>query len=195
YQAAETALLGLLADALAADIESPHWAELKLAAVGDLRQAVEQVAAALETDTDGAVRRALVTAYDRGRQAAVAELGALDVGRELVAREQLPGAPAVDRLAASMAADTRPLYVRITRAVVDVFRRVVAHASGAVLLGALTRRQAAQQALDSFAQRGVTGFVDRAGRSWDMASYAEMATRSVTARAAIEGHTDTLAGA
>lgn len=193
YEDAETALLEKLAAALAAGIESPRWAELKLASIGDLRAAVETIAEALQTDTDGAVRDALVAAYNRGRQAAVAELGALDVGRELAARTVLPGAPAVDRLAASMAEDTRPLYVRITRAVVDAYRSIVARSSGSVLLGGLTRRQASQRALNQFANRGITGFVDSAGRSWDMASYAEMAVRSVTARAAVEGHIDTLA--
>lgn len=192
YQDAEAHLLGLLASALEADIDSPRWAELKARSIGDLRTAVEAVAEALQTDTDGAVRRALVEAYNRGRQAAVAELGALDIGRELVARETLPNAPAVDRLAASMAEDTRPVYQRITRAVVDVFRRITSRASGTQLLTGITRRQASQRALDQFANRGVTGFVDSAGRSWDMASYAEMAVRSVTARAAVEGHVDAL---
>jgi hypothetical protein len=193
YQDAEAALLQRLAAALAADIDSPRWAELKLAAVGNLRAAVEQVAEALQQDTDGAVRRALVQAYNRGRQAAVAELGALDIGRELAARDALPGAPAVDRLAASLAADTRPVYARITRVVVDVYRSITSRASASTLLGGLTRRQASQRALDQFANRGISGFVDSAGRSWDMASYAEMAVRSVTARAAIEGHVDALA--
>lgn len=192
YQDAEAALLEKLAAALAADIESPKWAELKLAAIGNLRTAVETVAEALQTDTDGAVRRALVEAYNRGRQAAVAELGALDIGRELAARDALPNAPAVDRLAASMAEDTRPVYARITRVVVDVYRSITSRASASTLLGGLTRRQASQRALDQFANRGVTGFVDSAGRSWDMASYAEMAVRSVTARAAVDGHVDAL---
>ncbi|NNJ04157.1 capsid protein [Streptomyces sp. PKU-MA01144] len=192
YEDTERALLERLAAALEADIESPRWAELKLAAVGNLREAIETIAEALQRDSDGAVRRALIEAYNRGRQAAAAELGALDIGRELVGRDALPNAPAVDRLAASMAEDTRPLYVRITRAVVDTYRRIAANASGGVLLGANTRRQAAQRALDQFANQGITGFVDRAGRSWDMASYAEMAVRSVTARAAVEGHIDAL---
>lgn len=193
YDDAEVALLERIAAALEADIDSPRWAELKAASIGDLRQAVETIADALQQDADGAVREALVTAYNRGRQAAVAELGALDIGRELQARRILPGAPAVDRLAASMAEDTRPLYQRITRSVVDVYRRITSRASGNVLLGGLTRRQASQRALNQFANHGVTGFVDSAGKNWDMASYAEMAVRSVTARAAIEGHIDALA--
>lgn len=193
YDEAEGVLLERLAAALEADIDSPRWAELKLASIGNLRNGVEEIAAALQTDTTGAVAEALITAYNRGRQAAVAELGALDIGRELAARRALPNAPAVDRLAASYAQDTRPLYARITRAVVDTYRSIVARVSGAQLLTGITRRDASQRALDAFAQRGVTGFIDSSGRRWDMASYAEMAVRSVTARAAIDGHIDALA--
>ncbi|MFB7278058.1 phage minor capsid protein [Streptomyces hydrogenans] len=193
YADAELALLEKLRDALVAGIDSPLWAEIKLRSIGDLRQAIEDVTTVLQQDADGAVGRALAEAYGRGRQAAVAELGALDIGRELQARAVLPGAPAVDRLAASYAQDTRPLYVRITRAVLDVYRSIVTRASTSTLLGGLTRRQATQRALDQFARRGVTGFVDSAGRSWELAAYAEMAVRSVTARAAVEGHIDALA--
>ncbi|MEW1638645.1 phage minor capsid protein [Streptomyces sp. NPDC093801] len=193
YADAELALIAILRDALAEGIDSPRWAELKLRSLGNLREAVETVTAALQDDANGAVAAALTTAYGRGRQAAVAELGALDIGRELQARRILPGAPAVDRLAASYARDTRPLYQRITRAVLDTFRGVTARAAGTQLLTGITRRAAAQRALDEFAARGVSGFVDRAGRSWELAAYAEMAVRSVTARAAIDGHIDAMA--
>ncbi|MFI8104713.1 phage minor capsid protein [Streptomyces sp. NPDC086023] len=192
YEDAELALIEILRRALAEGIDSPRWAELKLRSIGDLRNAVETVTAALQTDANGAVARALAEAYGRGRQAAVAELGALNIGRELQARRVLPGAPAVDRLAASYAEDTRPLYARITRAVLDVFRGVTSRAAGAQLLTGQSRRDASQRALNEFARRGVTGFIDRAGRSWELASYAEMSVRSVTARAAIEGHIDAL---
>ncbi|WP_369778843.1 phage minor capsid protein [Streptomyces sp. R33] len=193
YEDAELALITKLREALAEGIDSPRWAEIKLRSIGDLRQAVETVARALQRDANGRVAEALATAYGRGRQAAVAELGALDIGRELHARRVLPNAPAVDRLAASYADDTRPLYQRITRAVLDVFRGVSSRAAGTQLLTGITRREASQRALDEFARRGVTGFVDSAGRPWEMAAYAEMAVRSVTARAAIEGHIDAMA--
>lgn len=193
YEDAELALIGILRDALAKGIDSPRWAELKLRSIGDLRQAVETVANALQDDANGAVAEALATAYGRGRQAAVAELGALDMGRELQARLILPGAPAVDRLAASYARDTRPLYQRITRSILDVFRGVTSRAASTQLLTGMARRDASQRALDEFAARGVTGFVDSAGRNWELAAYAEMAVRSVTARAAIDGHIDAMA--
>ncbi|MEU5838783.1 phage minor capsid protein [Streptomyces diacarni] len=192
YEEAERSLIERMARALAEGIGSPLWAEIKLRSVGDLREAVERITAALQQDADGAVALALAEAYGRGRQAAVAELGGLDVGRELQARRLLPGAPAVDRLAASWAADSRPLYRRITRAVLDSFRDIITRVTAGPLLGTETRRQASQRALNQFAERGIRGFTDKSGRRWELATYAEMAVRSVTARAAVEGHTDTL---
>jgi hypothetical protein len=59
-------------------------------------------------------------------------------------------------------------------------------------MGAQTRRQAAQSALDRFANRGVTGFVDRAGRRWELESYTEMALRTANGRAQVAGTLDRL---
>lgn len=191
YDDAEIAIITRLRRALAEGIESPLWAEIKLRSIGDLRTAVERVVTALESDADGRVREALIEAYGRGRQAAVAELGALDEGRRAQAARVLPNAPAVDRLAASWVADTRPLHSRITRAVGDIFRDTVTRVAAGPLLGVETRRQASQRALDRFTRRGVT-FRDRSGRQWNIGSYAEMAVRSVTARAAVDGHVDAL---
>jgi Phage minor capsid protein 2 len=192
YEDAERALLGILAQALAEGIDSPRWAELKLAAIGNVRTALEHVTDALQTDADGAIRRAITEAYERGTQSAIADLGALDEGRRAFVAAHLPGAHAVDRLANAAVDEQQPVYRRILREAQDVYRLVVGRVSGSTLLGSLTRRQTAQRALDQFAQRGVTGFTDRAGRHWEMASYAEMAVRSATGRAAIEGHIDAL---
>ena len=47
----------------------------------------------------------------------------------------------------------------------------------------LPRIQAAQTALDALAALGIIGFVDRAGRRWDLTSYVEMATRTAVSNA------------
>jgi hypothetical protein len=195
YEQAELALLERLRAALAADIDAPWWVERKLAAVGDLQQGLRELLAGLQTDTDGALREAIAQAYERGQQAAVAELGALPIGQTAAAAEALPGAAVIDRLAAAVVADTGPVYQRVLRVGLDVYRQTVAEASVSVLVGAETRRQAAARALARFATKGVTGFVDKAGRAWDMTSYAEMATRSAVGKAAVQAHTDRLEAA
>ncbi|MEU8473754.1 phage minor capsid protein [Streptomyces hygroscopicus] len=195
YEAAEGVLIERIRQALAEGIESPLWVELKLAAVGNLQTAVQTVIAALQADAAGAIEQAVAEAYDRGQQAAVAELGAVATGPALAAAEALPTAPAIDRLARAAIADTGPVYLRILRTTVDAYREVITRAAAAPLLGAQTRRQAAQAALDAFADRGITGFIDRSGRSWDMRSYIEMAMRSVVGRAAVQAHSDRLGAA
>lgn len=45
------------------------------------------------------------------------------------------------------------------------------------------RLQAAQEMLNDLAGRGITGFTDRTGRKWDLASYVEMATRTAVSNA------------
>lgn len=47
----------------------------------------------------------------------------------------------------------------------------------------LSRVQAAQKALDDLGAQGITGFVDRAGRRWNLTSYVEMATRTAVSNA------------
>lgn len=195
YEQAELALIEKVTRALAEGIDSPLWVELKLASIGDLRTAIEEIIAALQADAAGAIHEALSEAYARGQQAAVAELGALGVGQAAVAAQVLPTAPMVDRLAAALVGETGPTYARILRTGMDVYRQVVAEASAAPLLGGQTRRQAAGRALQRFAERGVTGFVDRSGRAWNLTSYAEMATRSAVGRAAVQAHTDRLGAA
>lgn len=192
YEDAEDALLGIVAQALAEGIDSPQWAEAKLRALGDVRQAIEQVTDALQRDATGAIARAVEEAYRRGGQSAVAELGALAEGRRAFTAHHLPGLSAADRLARAAVDEQGPTYGRILRNVQDVYRSIIARVSGSTLLGGLTRRQTAARALSQFAVRGIVSFTDVAGRRWEMAAYAEMAVRTVTARAAITGHADQL---
>jgi hypothetical protein len=195
YEQAELALIEKVTRALAEGLNSPLWTDLKLAAIGNLRTAIEEIIAVLQVDAAGAIHQAVADAYDRGQQAAVAELGALAVGPALAAAEALPAAAAVDRLAAALVQETGPAHVRMLRTALDVYRQVIAEASSAPLLGATTRREAAARALAKFANKGVTGFVDRTGRAWNLTSYVEMATRSAVGRAAVQAHTDRLAAA
>lgn len=78
----------------------------------------------------------------------------------------------------------------ILRSTDDVYRQVISDTTTGVLIGTDTRLEVAQQSLNEFALKGVTGFVDKIGRKWELASYTEMATRTANARAALQGHVD-----
>src|SRR5699024_1584345 len=69
---------------------------------------------------------------------------------------------------------------------------VIGRATSLAATGTITVRDAVADELKRFADRGITSFVDKAGRHWEMATYAEMATLTALAGATIEGYTDTM---
>lgn len=117
-----------------------------------------------------------------------------DIWRELnEARDALPGLDAMQRVTFALVSKLRGTHTPILRWTDDVYRAVIAEASLTdVLSGTMTRRQAAQGAWERFLTKGVTGFQDRSGRRWELASYVEMATRTGVTQAAVEGHMDRL---
>lgn len=117
--------------------------------------------------------------------------------RELdAARAALPGLEALHALAFSLVSKLRGTHVRILRWTLDAYRDVIARTAAApVLLGVATRRRAAQVAWEQLLSEGISGFVDKSGRRWELASYVEMATRSTVAQAAVQAHLDRLGDA
>ncbi|MBT3157358.1 phage minor capsid protein [Streptomyces sp. CHA1] len=192
YAGAEERLLGIIARQLAAGLEAPGWVEAKLAAVQQVRRASQAVVDELGKAVSLDVFDAVAEAYNVGHRAAVAELGALSEDAGRLVDDRLPQAQAVDRLAQEAVDVVTATHRSILRAVVDTFRAVVSSVAATPLLGTGTRRQATQDALRQFADAGIRAFVDQAGRRWSLPSYAEMAVRTATARAATEAHTRTL---
>ncbi|MFI9203326.1 phage minor capsid protein [Streptomyces sp. NPDC053048] len=195
YADVERRLLALCARQLAAGMEAPGWAVAKLGALAPLRRAADMLLDTLAGTVAQEVRRVVAEAYTSGRHSALAELGVLgDADRRTVA-ERTPQAQAVDRLAAETIETVTATHRGILRATEDGYRQVVAEVTAAPLLGTESRRQATQQAMQRFADRGVSSFRDRSGRRWQLTSYAEMAVRTSVARAATEAHMTTLAAA
>lgn len=191
YAEAERGLLEKIGRALANGIDAPEWAELVLLQVQLVRREAEGLLSQAGQRVAGDLAVALSTAYNRGAAGATVDLAEL-------LKERVPpltSVPAIEALVTDTLATVTATHPRILRVVGDVFRSVVAEAAGQVLVGSETRRQAAQRALDRFATKGITGFVDKAGRGWDLTAYTEMAVRSATANAAVEGHTRTLLAA
>ena len=72
----------------------------------------------------------------------------------------------------------------------DSYQQIISTPAALNATGVLTRRKATQDALNGFAARGIDGFTDKAGRTWHIDTYAEMATRTGAAhslRTAYEG--------
>jgi hypothetical protein len=107
-------------------------------------------------------------------------------------RSALPGVDSIMVLAQNLTRDSDTAHLQVLRWQRDAYREVMAQPVADALAGLKTRLRSAQVAWERLLSRGVTGFTDKAGRRWELASYTEMATRTTLAHAAIEGHLDRL---
>ncbi|GGM65125.1 hypothetical protein GCM10012275_39590 [Longimycelium tulufanense] len=191
FTEAEERLLGDIARRARNGAEVPQWASEKAAAVREVRLAVERVLTQLRGEAGPAAAEAVLAAHQAGASAALTQLhrlGALDEHQVAALREVIPGMDAATLLAADLTSRLDALHLRILRWGQDAYQTAVAAAAPAQLLGTATTRSAQRAAWDRLLADGVTGFIDRAGRCWNLATYVEMATRTATARAWNDGH-------
>ncbi|WP_433355619.1 phage minor capsid protein [Microtetraspora malaysiensis] len=211
YADAETALLGRIAARVGKDLDNDDgsdWANKRLAEVTQLRKEAESIVRRLESAAKAAAQRAVMDTWAEGMDAAVrgavlqvhdAKLRkrlerVLQDARNLGAKKGINAGQGVAELAAQASSLITSVHEGALRAVDDIFRNVVAETAGRTLVGAETLRESAQRAIDRFAAQGITGFTDSANppRTWGMREYVEMAMRTATARAAVDGHLSTL---
>ncbi|GAA4946021.1 hypothetical protein HD597_006755 [Nonomuraea thailandensis] len=211
YADAEMALLERIAARVGKDLDNDDgddWADKRLAEVTQLRKEAEAIvrrlqaasraaaqAAVLDTwaaGMDAAVRGAVLQVHDRKVRKRLAKV--LEDAKNLGASRGINAGQGVAELAAQTVRMVTSVHEGALRAVDDLYRNVIAEAASRALIGAETRREAAQRALDRFTAEGIKGFTDLSNppRTWSMASYAEMAMRTATARAAVDGHLATL---
>ena len=206
YAEAERLMIERIARNLAKGIDGPAWAQKKLAQMRAYRRETAALLADLKRKSAKDVRSAIVEAYERGGLSAVADIAKVKPGAAVL--EPLAGLRAIEALTAETLGYLNATHTRILRSVMNAYQTVIgegeqavlqaalrqetARAAAQVLLGTQTRLQAAQSALNAFAKRGITGFVDAAGHGWNLESYTEMALRTGAGRAAVAGHVDRL---
>lgn len=176
YGDAVSELLRIVAGRLARGITDPGWAEAKLAETVELRRAAQVLVDRLVNDTPALVGDALDAGWTQG----IRDAG--DIGAGLATTNTAP----LQALTRATVGDLTAMAPRILRTTVDAYRDIIATSTTMTTTGTMTRLQATQRALDRFADRGITGFVDRSGRRWELESYAEMATRTATGRAQVD---------
>lgn len=98
-------------------------------------------------------------------------------------------------LAASSAAGEtvealRSQHIMVARQVRDVYQQVTSTTVMAAEIGTETHVKAVQAALNRFADKGITSFVDKAGRKWSMDVYTDMAVRTMRNNVKQQGHLD-----
>jgi len=185
YVEAEAKMLQKVNRRLERNIKTEGWNERKLQDVSDLRADLERTLSGLGKKAADDMDLAITNAYKLGNIQAGYDF---EDARILFKDIDIP--LSVQRIVTEAKIALTQSNVKILRTTMDAYRDIIAESTTGILVGTDTRRQAAQKALNKFANQGITGFTDRAGRNWDMSSYVEMATRSASGRAAIQGHID-----
>ncbi len=190
YQDAETQLLIRLAKKLAVGIDEPSWADRQLLAVQQLRLDTRQLLILLETKGLDALHDAILMAYNRG--VALAGTDLMATGNHAAIAFGGVNTDAVRTLVTEGQRALHAMTLPIQSAQASIYSDVVRQTATRMLTGTVTRREASAQAIRTWAAKGITGFRDRAGRNWDMASYAEMVGRTTAGNAIVQGHVDRL---
>lgn len=185
YTAAEQIMLQKMAARIKKGALTPGWNEQKLNDVQAMRLELEQALNNIRGTVTPGITRAVLSSYIAGMNAVNKSL---KLPSTLLKDTPIPYH--VQRLVLEANGIVQGASMQILRSTADIYKSVVTDSTSVMLTGVETRLDASQRALNVFAAKGITGFIDKAGRQWEMGSYTEMAVRTVSARAALQGHID-----
>ena len=169
-----------------AGISDPEWARAKGAQIATLRNWLR--GQKLLDDVPAELKAAVKAGYLHGGAAAAADLK--DAHLAAPAVEPYRAGARIKSFATELTGLVTSTHGAILRQSQDAFRDVIAANVGDLLTGTTTGQSAVQRALNEFADRGISGFVDSAGKKWTLDSYATMAVRTGVMKASTAGKRD-----
>lgn len=186
YDQAQQQLINQVETALASgNLASARGRRAQLAAV--LRYLDE-----LGRRTDPTARRIVADAYQQSADRTATQIAGLNIDTP-----EIPGtfaslnAPAIRALENSMLGRLQDARQTVGRRVDDVFGRAQRQEALRALTGATGSPGAAARSLErNLRQQGLTAFTDSAGREWDLRTYSQMAMRTITREAVVQGSID-----
>ncbi len=184
FQQAELGIFSRLAKALGTGLGLDSWATDRRDGAGTFRRLITGMLGPLFSRGRKAAKEAATEAERRGVAAADEELGALSLNLPP------PSGVHAKRGTEKITDDLKTVEHAVSSQAMSIYQRVVTEVGQAVEAGTMTRLQAAAKALAKFADAGITGFVDRAGRNWELRSYVEMAVRTHVANVMVDAHVD-----
>lgn len=188
----EARLFAMLRQALKDDPGSPTWEARRLAEVQRIRSYAARDTRRALVELEDLIRDLVLHAYNHGTALALDDLD--DLGHPVPAGG-LPAVAASETFRNAAMRSLGGLDRVLPQLLSAAYTEAVAAGAVEVLSGSNTRLQASQHVLDRLLSDGIRGFTDKAGRRWSLSTYTEMAVRTVTGQAAIQGHVDQLARA
>ena len=144
--------------------------------------AVRAALVKLQRDSDTAAARAVVNAYLVAAQATDRVSDAIGTSFGGGLHEQ-----ALARLVGDVTLRLNNAIVQCGRRIDDAYSAAALEAVGGGIARGATRREVTHDLLGELDKRGITGFTDRAGRTWRLDTYATMVARTTTREAMTQG--------
>lgn len=190
YEQAEVTMLGKITARLSRGVSSAGWADQKYSEIRLAKKELAKTVNSLSKNRKQMTEEMIANAYNSGNKAFVDEAQMFTdlTGIAHISPNSKKVAAILYDLNNSLDAADRTILRNIN----DAYADIVGRTSARVATGTITVRNAVQEELNQLADKGITSFVDRAGRYWEMANYAEMATLTAIERATLEGYTDTM---
>ena len=190
YEQAEEVMMNKMAKHLASGTSNSRWAEKKYAEAHAVNKEMRKVVSDLQHGRSVMTDEFVKTAWSQSSQAFVAEASQFTDLLGITALS--PNSPKVVSILSELDKALKAEDRVILRKANDAYADIVGRASAKVATGSITYRQAVKEELEAFAKKGISGFVDKNGHAWDMATYAEMATLTAIERATLYGYVDTM---
>lgn len=189
------------------DSPSAQWQLKKLAELGQVQKETVRIIAQKTKKNEEMVRTALQNSADIALKGAEPELKKAAEKGFLMNTGQLSASQSVKRVLETylnQAKDAMNLVnTTMLQSTLDAFRNIVSNVSyleqtiksgqeilnaetGKVLTGVSNRKEAVRRAIKRIADKGLTGFVDRAGRHWTPEAYINMDIRTTCGNVATE---------
>lgn len=142
----------------------------------------------LGVETDPVARRIVADVFAESAERTARAVAGIGVGPVSEASFAGVSREAVEGLQDAVLSRLADARATIGRQVADVFARAQRRSTMLALLGAEgSPRAASKQLRESLVSNGQTGFIDRAGKRWALDTYSEMAVRTVTREAVVQG--------
>lgn len=161
----------------------PKWQNQKSKDLMQIRMAASKLARQINNETNyDSIIEIITQAYNHGILSADKSADISGGQRKLH--------KGIVRIAEQLSDSLYKCNMNILNSVDLAYKQCLAIAASNVVGGVETVKQATQRYLNGLADKGIVTFRDKAGRNWNIATYAEMATRAASGNAMLQGHID-----
>ena len=188
YEKARERMLTSVANRISRGITTPGWTERKANEVMSAHAQFAREMSWAEKQRERMLTDVMDRAYMTGNMKFMDDMRTVLGAAEHISPNGMKAGYILADLNNSLQAAER----RILRQFDDQYANIIGGVSAEMATGVMNTRQAVGEALQAFADQGITGFIDRGGHHWTLENYSEMAVLTAIERATISGYVDTM---